>query len=314
VTISVEWEQARRQDRERSSAMLTRLADEIRSQAGDTVQMPVELIFCVDEAELERCRSFVLPTLGDEVELFEIRFAAASNIDYYALKNLGVAAATGELVVFVDSDVLPEPRWLANLLAPFEDPDVSVVGGNSYVELTGTYSRAFALTWFLPLRYTVDTVTRMSHLATNNLAFRREVAERFPFPSMPETSRGSCQVLRRSMARHGLKMMTAEGARVGHPAPTGLGVFFLRAFSRGRDRLLFASPGRDRTWRGTRARLTADIRGSVRRLYVKRADVGLSLAAFPLAVAITTSFMLCCALGELLTMANRGFMVSHFRV
>ena len=41
-----------------------------------------------------------------------------------AARNTGAAAATGELVAFLDSDVVPEPGWLAPLLGHLADPAV----------------------------------------------------------------------------------------------------------------------------------------------------------------------------------------------
>ncbi|HWD03348.1 MAG TPA: glycosyltransferase, partial [Amycolatopsis sp.] len=44
-------------------------------------------------------------------------------------RNTGIAAATGEIVAFLDDDAAAEPGWLAYLLAPYADPDVVAVGG-----------------------------------------------------------------------------------------------------------------------------------------------------------------------------------------
>jgi len=44
-------------------------------------------------------------------------------------RNLGTAAAAGQVVAFIDDDAIPEPRWLEHLVAPFSDPLVAAVGG-----------------------------------------------------------------------------------------------------------------------------------------------------------------------------------------
>lgn len=41
----------------------------------------------------------------------------------------GLALASSDIVAFVDDDVTVTPDWLENLLAPFSDPSVGVVGG-----------------------------------------------------------------------------------------------------------------------------------------------------------------------------------------
>ena len=44
-------------------------------------------------------------------------------------RNAGLTAATGEVVVFTDDDVLPDPGWLEALVGAFTDPDVACVTG-----------------------------------------------------------------------------------------------------------------------------------------------------------------------------------------
>jgi glucosyl-dolichyl phosphate glucuronosyltransferase len=44
-------------------------------------------------------------------------------------RNTGVAASSGDVVVFLDDDAFGEARWLESLTAPFVDPTVCGVGG-----------------------------------------------------------------------------------------------------------------------------------------------------------------------------------------
>ena len=44
-------------------------------------------------------------------------------------RNAGVARATGDVLVFLDDDAVPEPGWLAALLAPYAREDVVGTGG-----------------------------------------------------------------------------------------------------------------------------------------------------------------------------------------
>src|SRR5438552_161234 len=223
ASIIVEWGQAPRQAQARSRAMLRILAEQVREAAGDALECPAELLVCVDRSARDGCQALVLETLGSDAELFDVRFLATTGLEYYELKNRAVREAGGHVLVFLDCDVLPEPGWLTHLLAPLTDPAISVVGGNTYVEPTGVYSRTFAANWIFPLRASTDELAPMTRLATNNVAFRRATAERFPFPSMPETSRGACQLLRNLMEERGVSMVTAQGAHVRHPPPIGFG-------------------------------------------------------------------------------------------
>jgi GT2 family glycosyltransferase len=44
-------------------------------------------------------------------------------------RNLGIAAAAGAVVAFIDDDAVAEPTWLQFLASPFSDPDIAASGG-----------------------------------------------------------------------------------------------------------------------------------------------------------------------------------------
>jgi glycosyltransferase involved in cell wall biosynthesis len=46
-----------------------------------------------------------------------------------AARNAGVAAATGDLVAFIDDDATAEPDWIREISQPFDDPDTVAAGG-----------------------------------------------------------------------------------------------------------------------------------------------------------------------------------------
>ena len=311
VSIIVEWEQALPRRHSRSRTMLRRLVEEV----GATLGARPELILCTEASALAACRTFVTEHLGADASAFVVRFVpVADGAEYYDIKNTAIAAASGDVLVFLDCDVVPEPGWLGELLRPLEDPAIEVVGGTTYVDQSTLYGRAFAVGWIFQVRSTTDEPGPLTKLATNNMAMRRATALRFPFPSMPDTSRGACQLLRNEMERRGVGMVAASAARTVHPAPEGLTGFGVRALSRGRDRLMYAPPGEARTLRGTGRRLVSDVRSTARAMHRRREDAGLTPATLPLAVAIRTAFSVLSTAGEVLTHVNRDYAVSRFRV
>ncbi|MDB5373804.1 MAG: hypothetical protein JWP04_2446 [Belnapia sp.] len=52
-------------------------------------------------------------------------------------RNLGIAAAAGDIVAFIDDDAVPHPDWLTCLATQYADPVVGAVGGFT-VDNTGT--------------------------------------------------------------------------------------------------------------------------------------------------------------------------------
>lgn len=47
-------------------------------------------------------------------------------------RNLGIAAAAGEIIAFLDDDSFADPEWMQEALAAFDDPLTTAVGGLSY--------------------------------------------------------------------------------------------------------------------------------------------------------------------------------------
>jgi GT2 family glycosyltransferase len=83
-------------------------------------------------------RAFEVITVGDtapHVAFPDVHGVAAithipfDEANISAARNLGIAAAAGEIVAFCDDDAIPEPTWLAALTAPFTDPEIGAAGG-----------------------------------------------------------------------------------------------------------------------------------------------------------------------------------------
>ena len=191
VSVIVEWENTALAGVRRAQAALRRLAEEVSGS-----RRRVEVLICHDE---DTPPDVPLPggALPDGWRTVRVPDAR-----YYELKNHGAAAAAGAIVVFLDSDAIPEPGWLEGILDPFADPAVKVVAGHAYIQPDSLYSKAFALWWFFPLRARPQPPTPVAHFFANNVAFRRATFLAHRFSPVEGTSRGACVELAR-VAAHG---------------------------------------------------------------------------------------------------------------
>lgn len=167
---------------------------------------------------------------------------------YYEKKNLGARASKNGILVFLDTDLIPEPDWLRNLLRPFDDWSVSVLLGSTHLDHATTYEMAMALIWIFYPGTQGRGIQPLRMFPSNNLAFRRELFLKFPFPSRP-TYRGQCGDLGQTLLRAGIPLKEHTDARASHPPPPwGMG-FLHRALWAGRDEEFYTAIKRKTSYR-----------------------------------------------------------------
>ena len=181
VTVVVEWDNVRLSELGRARRMLAELDRQAEALAraghrewqGRPVRVDIVLVFDSHRFDEATVRQAVADSSTPGTSL-PMRLLPSHGASYYEQKNAGAAAATGEVVVFLDSDVVPEDGWLESILRPFALPWVQCAAGNSYVETGSVYEKAFALTWFFPLRDHDGRRGLVAHFYANNVAFRRD--------------------------------------------------------------------------------------------------------------------------------------------
>jgi len=247
ASVVVEWYNLTYAELGRTKDMLAEVTSQAtslcRTDASSPTGLsgPLELVIAFDESRLteQQVRSSLPDSVAGSDHLIP-RFLAVPAANYCKMKNAGAAITNGEILIFLDCDVIPEPNWLAALLGAFTDPSVSVVVGNTYVDCSdgGTYSRSMALTWMFPLRDLDDRLNRATWFYANNVAFRRQIFLSRQFPDTPGLIHAPAALLVERLNRDGIDIWHAGGARASHPPPNGLLHFAKRAIAGGRARSL----------------------------------------------------------------------------
>ena len=110
------------------------------------------------------------------VKKFEVTLLEEPTPGVSAARNCGLRHATGDIYINIDADTLPTRYWLREIVLPFSDPSVILVGGKvisfkpetgaeRYIENSGLYE---------PINSITNPV--FAFVAGMNLAVRREAA------------------------------------------------------------------------------------------------------------------------------------------
>ncbi|MGE0294932.1 MAG: glycosyltransferase [Hyphomonadaceae bacterium] len=103
-----------------------------------TLGRPADLAECLAAIEAERVagREIVVVDNGPDAEteavaraVGGVRYVVEPRRGLNNARNTGLRAATGDVVVYVDDDVRPEPGWVDALLRRFDKPEVGIVCG-----------------------------------------------------------------------------------------------------------------------------------------------------------------------------------------
>ncbi len=155
---------------------------------------------------------------------------------YYKAKMLGAQIATGDIIVYCDSDCIYEPTWLRTILTTFTQGEhIQAVAGETTTRGVGPYGTAMALTYIFP-QYTDETaLTPSSQYFLNNVAFRRRFLLENPIPTELPLYRGNCVVHAHNLLKDGHTIWRHPKARATHAPPNGLSHFFWRFLLIGHD-------------------------------------------------------------------------------
>jgi glycosyltransferase involved in cell wall biosynthesis len=156
-------------------------------------------------------------------------WSPASN--YFAAKNAGTEAATGDVIALLDGDCEPAPDWLEALLAPLTS-GVAAVGGCTRYTGGSWVARTFSIPDFAYIL--ADENGTASGFNINNVAFPREVLLHHPFDTRISRN-GGCYFLFHQLRAEGARILYESRAVVAHGIDIDGFGFVRKHFERGRD-------------------------------------------------------------------------------
>jgi hypothetical protein len=242
VSIVLEWETVEEGGVGRAERGLREVCRQI-TELQDDLRAPAEVLVCYEERVVSEpsLRSIVERAAGPEGWSCPVLLVPVPpGTNYYEKKNTGARQSKNDVIVFLDSDLIPDSGWLRNIMTPFDDWSVSVLTGATHLDHASTYEMAVALSWIFPPATYGRGIQPFYRYSSNNLAFRRALFLRFPFPAFP-TYRGQCGDLGKTLRNAGIAIPEQTDARTTHPPPAGVRGFVHRAFAAGKDEQFYAS-------------------------------------------------------------------------
>lgn len=253
VSLVMEWENAALTKASRVASLLRRIRlqiHELRQAAGrssedtssgaflDCIRFPIEIVIAFNQSlDADRLKERISEITGEGDQEFRLTFCPTPEHKYWELKNAGANASQGDIVIFLDSDVIPQAHWFATLLDSFADPEISIIGSNCFVEHRTLYQKSYAAIKFGEPSSAYGIAASYDLIHGNSIAFRRWAFDRYNFPPTGYTYKLPFKYFIHTLKRDRFPVYVNLGAQVEHPAPLPKN-FLKRGFFHGRDEML----------------------------------------------------------------------------
>lgn len=314
VGVIVEWDNARLSDVDRARLMLERLTTQAREVADRSNRaFDLFLIFDPDEIPEEVPTTVANESIDRAKWPGRVEIVRAPDLSYYAQKNFGVTLTDAESIIFIDSDVVPDAGWLAQLLDALESSSVDVVGGETYLTTETFYERLCAALWNFDVQRPGSGIYEAKNFYANNVALKRHVVTQFPFREA-ETYRGQCAMLAKELRDNGVKLWRARSATVSHPPPEGFSHFINRAVCQGHDALILDRTVIGGTPLGSLFRFVRSIANAPKRIWSRRREAKLGPVGMISAFGLSTAYSALMLFGELAAFVSPRFVRSNFSI
>jgi hypothetical protein len=297
-SIILEWETVQQGGLSRGLAGLREIRNQLAELAPE-LDRPAEVIICYEPAVVREkdLRSLLEQAADPHQWPCPVLLSECPSANYYEKKNIGARRAQNDILLFFDTDLLPDPGWLKGMLTPFQQWEVPAVVGATYLDHASLYDMAVALFWIFRTAMPASPLRPTNSVISNNLAVRRPLFLQFGFPNRP-IYRGQCAELGIQMIRVGLTMYEQTGARARHPPPPA-GKFVMRAWRAGEDLHFYAVIEEKASIAAVWALLCADYCTVAKRITERSRDLKPSATARLLAWVLGLSYYAIKATGYL---------------
>lgn len=180
----------------------------LRALVSQTIERSDYEIIVIDDGSTDHTAA-VARQYADQVE-------TVSNAGPGLARNRGAQLARVDIIVFTDSDCVPEPDFLEKLLAPFDDPEIVGAKG-SYLSRQKALTARFVQAEYEDRYRYMHADARIDFIDTYAAAFRRETflaaggySALFPFASVED------QEFSFRLAHRGATMVFVPAAQVWH--------------------------------------------------------------------------------------------------
>lgn len=235
VSIILEWENAILSELDRTEALLQQVFQQTQSRFEK-----FEVLILHNEAQVSQLFiwDFLKKAIPGFLEAVNLNFQVVDlkGAHYFELKNKGAELASGEVLIFLDSDIIPQENWLSLILEAHDDYPNALISGHSYIDYSTLVGKAFALAWFFPLPSDQSDVLPVDLIFSNNFLAPRTLMLENPYPLLGHgITRGADVILWKRLKSKGVPLYVHHGAKASHPSPNGIQHIVIRALAEGRD-------------------------------------------------------------------------------
>jgi len=166
------------------------------------------------------------------IKSYPVKYLLQENSGPAKARNLGWKNAKGEIILFTDSDCVPEKDWINKLVALFEYDDIAAVGG-TYGNANPEYIVSLCIHHEILYRHSA-LPEYVKFLGSFNLGIRKKILEKLNgFDETYTIACGEDADLTYRISYEGYRMRFSRNNEVGHHFPIRLMKFLKQQYWRG---------------------------------------------------------------------------------